>query len=170
MPALRSIFVLAGGLAAAVAAGQAPEFAQQYRQRLGGALDEMRTVVAQFDADAARNGLARDDALQRYTISPDDFLRDRGISMRTLLERFETLSEQQYRLTTWPDLARPLALLDGYDRQVMEGAWRDFEPAVPVTMHSFAWTGAGFVIGALLVGGFARLVRFRPRPAGPPVR
>ncbi|MBR7518809.1 DUF2937 family protein, partial [Mycobacterium tuberculosis] len=36
---------------------QAPEFAQQYRQRLGGAVDELQTIIARFSADAARLGL-----------------------------------------------------------------------------------------------------------------
>ena len=38
MPLLRRGFVLAAGLAGALSASQAPEFAQQYRQRLGGAI------------------------------------------------------------------------------------------------------------------------------------
>ena len=38
---------------------QAPEFAQQYRQRLGGALDELTAIVQRFDQDAARAGLDR---------------------------------------------------------------------------------------------------------------
>ena len=42
-------------LAIAVLAGligsQAPEFAQQYRQRLGGALEELNRIVSEFDAE-----------------------------------------------------------------------------------------------------------------------
>ena len=167
MPALRSVFIVAGGLATAVASSQAPEFAQQYRQRLGGALDEMRTIVAQFDADAARSGLDRPGALQRYSLSPDSFLRDRGISLGSILGRCEALSAQAERLSTWPAVARPLALVRGSDPQVLEGTWRDYEPAVPVTAHGLAWTGAGFAIGGLLGAGLARAVRFRPRRTKP---
>ncbi len=45
------------GLVFAMAASQIPEYAQQYRQRLGGAIDELRTIVARFDEDSAREGL-----------------------------------------------------------------------------------------------------------------
>ena len=31
-------------------ASQGPEFSQQYRQRLGGAIDELNRVVARFDS------------------------------------------------------------------------------------------------------------------------
>ena len=57
----RAIMALLVSLTGGLAASQAPELAQQYRQRLGGALDEITQVVADFDADAAQNGLRRDE-------------------------------------------------------------------------------------------------------------
>ncbi len=53
------------GLAGAVAASQLPEYAQQYRQRLGGAIDEISRIMAEFDADAARIGLSREQDISR---------------------------------------------------------------------------------------------------------
>jgi hypothetical protein len=45
-------------LAIAVLAGligsQGPEFAQQYRQRLGGTLEEIKRIVSEFDAKGSR--------------------------------------------------------------------------------------------------------------------
>ena len=56
-------------LAIAVLAGligsQGPEFAQQYRQRLGGALEELNRIVAEFDREVQRQNLTRADALKR---------------------------------------------------------------------------------------------------------
>ena len=43
---------LAIGLVCGLLGTQAPEFAQQYRQRLAGAVDELSRVVATFDAEA----------------------------------------------------------------------------------------------------------------------
>jgi hypothetical protein len=52
------MFVRRLALAIAVLAGligsQGPEFAQQYRQRLGGALEELHRIIAEFDAEAQR--------------------------------------------------------------------------------------------------------------------
>lgn len=53
----------AGGLCCALAASQFPEFSQQYKQRLSGAVDELAWVVERFDADAAALGMSRDAAL-----------------------------------------------------------------------------------------------------------
>jgi len=44
--------MLARRLAVAIALIAGLEFAQQYRQRIGGALDELRRIVAEFDAEA----------------------------------------------------------------------------------------------------------------------
>ncbi|MFL4990854.1 MAG: DUF2937 family protein, partial [Microvirga sp.] len=37
------------GLLGGVVASQGPEFGQQYRQRLGGAVDELRQVISRFE-------------------------------------------------------------------------------------------------------------------------
>ena len=58
------MIILALGLVFGGVFSQAPEYAQQYRQRLGGAIDELKQVVADFNADAEREGLQTDDALK----------------------------------------------------------------------------------------------------------
>ena len=53
---LRVVSVVVGLMGGAGLA-QFPEYAQQYTQRLGGALDELSRVVADFDRSAAATGL-----------------------------------------------------------------------------------------------------------------
>ena len=55
-------FGLALGLLGGVVAAQAPEFAQQYAQRLGGAADELRRQVAVLESDAQATGTTREGA------------------------------------------------------------------------------------------------------------
>ena len=64
------ILTLAGALTGGAVVSQAPEFAQQYRQRIGGALQELNAVVADFDKDAAASDMTREQALTRYSRSP----------------------------------------------------------------------------------------------------
>jgi hypothetical protein len=169
----RLLVVVAAALGGLVGS-QFPEFAQQYRQRLGGALDEMRQVVADFDADASRNHLTRDQALSNYGAADAGFLRDQGASMQGAIGRYERLNEQRSRLDAAPPLMRPVVVLSGPDRRVLRGAWADFDPAVPVTPSGFLWAGIGFVAAAGLVsllrqlGGIAlRGVRARRTEAAP---
>ena len=75
---MRRALATLGGLGLAIACSQFPEYAQQYEQRLGGAVDELRIIVADFDADARKFGLSREEALGRYAASPDPFIMARG--------------------------------------------------------------------------------------------
>ena len=78
---MRRSLGLVGGLALGVALSQFPEYAQQYTQRLGGAVDELRVITSDFDRAAAQSGLTREQALARYQQSPDQFLTGRGRAM-----------------------------------------------------------------------------------------
>ena len=155
---LRMIGRFIVGLAAlfgAVVSSQFPEFSAQYRQRLGGALEELRVIVSEFEASAARSGLTRDDALARFGETGEPFLQEQGTSTGTAIRRFESLASQRERLETASPVMRPVVVLSGADRRVLEGAWQDYEPAVPVTPSGFVWAALGF----FLAGGLVSLFR-----------
>ena len=143
---LTAITVCAG----AVFASQAPEFAQQYRQRLGGAMEELTQVIADFDADAARHDLDRQQALDIHRRATEPFLQDRGISTEVAIRRLNRLHLQARQFETLPPLLRPIAIAYGPDERLLDGTMQDFEPAVPVTAHGAVWTGAGAFIAYLL--------------------
>ncbi len=153
-----------------ISASQFPEFSQQYRQRLGGGLDELRQVIADFDADAARNGLTRQEAMRTYGESAERFFRDRGMSMKTVISRLQRLEAQRESLETAPPIAKPLIVMRSPDHRIVSRAWSDFEPAVPVTFSGFAWGGFGLIAGgglAFLLSRLSRRVLGRPKaPAG----
>lgn len=132
---------------------QAPEFAQQYRQRMGGAIDELRTVVEDFDRDAENSRMNRQSALDTLDRSDDRFLRDRSSSMRGTISRYERLAEQLRRLDAAGPLSRPLIVARNPDAQIAAAAWQSYEPALPLTA-----AGAGYgAAGALMLGLLARL-------------
>ena len=141
--------MFAGGLAA-VLASQAPEFAQQYGQRLGGAVDELRTVVERFDQDARRNGLSREGGLNQLETSTDAFLAARGASMRSTMQRFEALSGQRQAMTAPDVLTRVGAVVRNYDGGIARAAWRDYKPALPLTLEGLLFALIGFAGGALI--------------------
>ncbi|MGR9498947.1 DUF2937 family protein [Rhizobium leguminosarum] len=163
-PIARIIAVVAG-LAGGTVFSQAPEFAQQYRQRIGGAIDELRVIVEDFNAQAAEHHLDRQQALNAYARSSDDFLRDRGVSMRSTITRYETLMSQQLHLGTAAPVAKPFVLLQDADDVVFANTWRDFVPGVPVSFAGLVWGAIGFIGGwivvALLGLGARRAVRTR---------
>lgn len=162
MPRTVSIAVALFG---AVAASQAPEFAQQYRQRLGGAIDEMRNVVSQFDGDAAANGLDRGGAITRLRGNADPLAKARGDAAETAAARLERLTGQREAMNQSGAIGRILAIARDPDPQIARGALEAFEPAVPTTGEGLVVAGLGFLASYGLLRLLARPFRhFRRRP------
>lgn len=150
---MKRIICLAGALIGGIGLSQVPEFSQQYAQRLGGAIDELTTVIARFDADAAAAGLTREEGLERYGASPDTFLVDRGLSMQAVFERHAQLTAQREALRASGALERLTGLTRYFDNDVGAATLEDFRPAVPVTTEGLTLAAIGVGLGYGLVWG-----------------
>lgn len=158
----RLVFALS--LLCAAFASQAPEFAQQYRQRVGGAVDELRAMIVQFDADAQSEKLTREEALKRLDSNADPLASKRAVAMRDSVAREERLSRQLQSFADAGPMARIGVMLTDYDPGVARRAWQVFEPAVPLTVEGLVSGLIGFIVG----GGLLRLLIWpftRKKPA-----
>lgn len=157
---LRSL-ALAGGLTGAAATSQFPEYSQQYLQRLGGAVDALAEVVADFDASAAASDLSRDAALAQMHGTP--FLERRGADMARSIARYERLSADLQRLEGQGPFMRAYHASRFTDRDIATAAWQAFQPAVPVSFAGLSFAAFGFLLGALAVGLVVNLLRWSVR-------
>ncbi|MEP3526045.1 MAG: DUF2937 family protein [Hyphomicrobiales bacterium] len=146
------LVVIVMGFVGAALFCQAPEIATQYQQRLGGAIDELRTVIERFDADVAKNGLDRTSALQLYNKSPEKFLHDRGASMSVAIERFDALRTQEAAFKTTSDLNKPIYVFREADQKVLKGVLDDYMVGLPATSSGAVYGSFGALLG-LLFGG-----------------
>ena len=165
---LGRMLTMAVALCGGILFSQAPEFTQQYRQRLGGALDELKILISEFDAQANDSGLDRQEALNIYAASSEAFLRNQGEAMRRIFARYDLLAEQQRKVTFAPSLTKPLVVLRNPDSTTFANAWRDFVPAVPVDFAGLAWAASGFFAGWLLaaiLGAAGKAVARKVRPS-----
>ncbi len=157
------------GLVFAVAASQIPEYAQQYRQRLGGAIDELQSIVARFDADSARQGLSEQQGVAHLTQDSDEFVRGRGFQMQDVIERLKTLAQTQTAMAQSGPLGRILILAGNFDPLIARRAYASYEPAAPVTAEGFGFGALGFLAGfglmRLLAMPFRRRRKTRHLPA-----
>ena len=150
-----------------VLASQLPEFAQQYRQRLGGALDELTAIVAQFDADAAerRHGSARRRS-PRSKPMPTSSPATAAAPCGQTIHRRDRLAGQDTKFRTAGPFVRLAVFAEDFDPQIARRAWAAFEPATPVTAEGFACAGAGALVGysalRLLAAPFRRRRRTAP--------
>jgi Protein of unknown function (DUF2937) len=159
MGATHRTIILAGALIGGAALSQAPEFTQQYRQRLGGAMAELQHVLADFDRDARANNLSREKALGLYAASPEKFLNDRGNSIRRIIDRYGRLARQNGDFASVKPVWQPFSFIADHDGQVWSGAWHDFQPGLPLTLRGAVWAGIGALFGAVLIWFPAPIVR-----------
>jgi len=167
VPGLARTIAVAMGLIGGVVASQGPEFAQQYRQRLGGAIDELQRVIQRFDTDAGANGHKRSDAIDRLRGSPDSLVSRQGDAMRANVERLERLQRHRQDFVDAGPFDRLAIMLRDADYDLAEATYHDFEPAVPATHEGVAAAAAGLVIGwgltLLSVTFFRRVFRLGRR-------
>tara|TARA_R110002094_G_scaffold70714_5_gene79357 strand:+ start:7866 stop:8372 length:507 start_codon:yes stop_codon:yes gene_type:complete len=147
---------LAGGLAGAAATSQFPEFSQQYIQRLGGAVDALAEVVADFDASAQAVGLTRDTALSQ--MQGNDFLDRRRVDMTETFGRYQALQSDLAELKGAGPFMRAYNLPLLTDAQIARAAWEEYQPAVPLNFAGIIFGGVGFVLATLLLGLVLKLL------------
>ena len=150
--AVASVF----GLGLAVALSQFPEYAQQYTQRLGGAVDELRVITEEFDRAAIAGGLDRAQALERFNASNDEFLAGRGVSMTATFQRFEQLSATLAEIEGAGAAERFRSLPAYLDSDIGQRTLHSYKPAVPATIEGVLYAGVGFVLGYLILSGIWR--------------
>jgi len=151
------------GLALGFVLSQAPEFGQQYRQRLGGAIDELRRIIQQFDEDSRRAGHDRAAALRVMTISAEQIIRDQATRMQELIARHGRLREQEEAFRNGGPFARMTALVVSFDRALVARTLQAYEPAVPVTTEGLLLAGGGFVFAYILLPALLEPWRRRRR-------
>ena len=158
---MRRFIAGAGGIGLAIVLSQFPEYAQQYTQRLGGAVDELRVITADFDRAAAEAGLDRDTAITRYNASNDEFLAGRGRSMTATFQRYENLSQTLLRIEGAGPVERLQSLPAYLDSDIGRRTLENYRPAMPVTVEGILYAAIGFLFGYLVLSA---LVRFCALP------
>jgi hypothetical protein len=154
------IAVLAG-----LIGSQGPEFAQQYRQRLGGALEELNRIVSEFDDEVQRRNLTRAGGLSQLEHNDDSLARERGKDMRKAIDRDQRLNEQIEAMNSAGPLTRLFVVAMNFDPEIARGALNNYEPAAPLSFGALAAASlaalCGWAATLLVAWPFRRRSRVR---------
>lgn len=153
------ILRLAVAVLFAAALSQFPAFSDQYVQRLGGQVDALSRLAAEFDNSARRADLTRDEALA--DLSGSAFRDAHQSNMRALFARLDRARTDLQMLRIAGPLERMLLPHRLRDRETLAATWGDFRPAVPVTVAGLWAAGIGLVLGWLLTALPGLLFRHR---------
>jgi hypothetical protein len=152
---------IVGAVVFGIGMSQFPEFTQQYQQRLGGAVDELRIITEEFDRTAANQGMTREQALASYTGS--QFLAVRSEDLQNTFLRYDRLSEDLRILENADAIGRFTSFLHMTDNQLVNSTWSAYEPAVPVDSDGFIFAAIGAMGGFYGFNQIAGLISRRRR-------
>jgi hypothetical protein len=128
--------VLVGGV---IAAGCVPSFIVQYRQRIGGMLDQVLKDLAPFQliADKLHHGSLQE-LIQHHLNSSDQTFYKEGAAVRSLVESAEQLRNTYQALNT--DLFHQLSYLAAkVDPLVVRATWEVFTPSFGFSVESIVF-------------------------------
>lgn len=149
-------------VAGAVLFSQAPEFFQQYLQRLGGHLDEARRTLAQFEHTASEAGLTLDKFINQTATNYDSAVARLAQVMSDALARVQHLDTAFTALRDASAWTRPFAFLRHLDAGIARATWTDYKPAVPTTFEGLIYAVVGMLVFlAVYHLLFRRLIRPR---------
>jgi Protein of unknown function (DUF2937) len=133
-------------VAGAITLSQAPEFFQQYLQRLGGHLDEARRVLARFEAVARESGLTLAQLIETTRSEASAPVAKLGGVMAEAQVRVQALAQAESALREADMWSRPWVFLRHMDAEIARGTWAIFKPAVPVTAEGFCYAATGMLL------------------------
>jgi len=149
---VRSLFAAVEGLldrficvAGAVIFSQAPEYMQQYLQRLGGHLDEARRQLDQLRDAAARSGLTLEQLTAHTDAARDPAVARLGDVLKETATRVDSLAAAEAAIRGASILERPFVFLHRLDPGIASATWSVFKPAVPTTLEGLAYALVGLV-------------------------
>lgn len=148
---------LAAALTCATCLSQFPAFSDQYVQRLGGQVDSLTRVAAEFDASARRADMTREQALA--DLSGSNFRDAHQADMRRTFARLEHAESDLQMLRIASPLERMALPHRLRDTETLTATWGDFKPAIPVTIAGFWAAGIGFLLGWLAMALIGLLFR-----------
>lgn len=159
-------------VAGAVIFSQAPEFMQQYLQRLGGHVDEARRQLRQFESVARQSSLTLEQLVHQTQTNTDPAVAKLGAVMTAAVTREEHLASAQDALLHASWLSRPFVFLRHFDADIAHATWAVFKPAVPTTFEGLVYAVAGMLVFVGLYHGGIKLpiVRIRRRVAAAKTR
>ena len=150
-------------VAGVIAAGCIPSFIAQYRQRVGGMLDQVLKDIAPFQAiaDKFHHGSIQE-LIRHHLDSTDLTFYNEGVAIQAMVESAEQLRRVFQALDT--DLFHQLGyLITKMDPLIARATWDIFSPSFGLSVESVVFGSAvGVLIWLTFLSvwyGIARLIR-----------
>jgi hypothetical protein len=135
---------------------QAPEFMQQYLQRLGGHLAEAQRRLGEYQAVARDTSQTLDHLIATSKANTDAAIARLGGVMEGAVHRVADLSAAEVAIREASPFTRPFVFLRHADPAIVHDTWTIYQPALPTTVEGLIYAGAGVVVMLAFYYGLIR--------------
>ena len=129
---------------------QIPAFMVQYKQRLGGHVDELARVIGQYESAATEHGRVVENYIELHLNSDTNEFISTGKLMTDNVERFHELSLSLQNLSEAAKTNKLFVFLRDIDLDIFKGTLRDFVPSISFNLDSILYCIVGLVISMSL--------------------
>jgi len=133
---------------------QFPQFIVQYKQRLGGHVDELTAIIQQYKEVAALNGKSIKEYIYLFLNSGISEFVSTGKIMNSNLQRLDYLSNALNDLMSSSGFSQFFTFIRTVDYPIFKGTLSNFTPGIAFNFETlvYLFTGAitGFVIFLLI--------------------
>lgn len=159
----KAIDTLLDRLSAVVGAflfAQAPEFFQQYLQRLGGHVDELKKQMVQLSYFSSKSGKSLQEYIHKFIHHSDSDVVEQGKFMQALWSRYDHLRKGWEALSDASLFTRPFKYLWYGDTEIISATYATYKPAVAFTYEGLFYAFLGAFIGYGCYNGLKLFLTF----------
>lgn len=141
-------FILVAG---AFIFSQAPQFIQQYTQRLGGHVAEIQYHIHRLQEAALLVNKTLPEYINKFLQSSEIEFRTQGLLMEQMLNRSLDLKvalESLQNATVWN---KPFVFVEYFYFDIAQGTWINFQPGLSYTLEGILYIILGMCIGQVLI-------------------
>jgi len=131
--------------AGAVVFMQIPAFLVQYKQRLGGHVDELALLIRKYKAAAADNSRTIDEYIGLHLQSDVKEFVSTGKIMSENLERFTDLSAALKSLSESKGIVKFFAFVKDIEFDIFKAALKNFVPGISFTFETLLYAAIGII-------------------------
>ena len=147
---LESIIDRIVAVAGAIIFFQIPTFLVQYKQRLGGHVDELARLIKQYKSAAASNGKSVEEYISLHLNSGVNEFISTGKLMTENMERFNELSIALQNLSDSSGIKKLFVFLKSVNFDIFKETYKDFVPGISFNLDSILYCIAGIIFSMLL--------------------
>ena len=129
---------------------QIPTFIIQYKQRLGGHVDELARLTAQYKSTAANYGKTVEEYIGLLLNSGIDEIKSTGELMTGHMNRFNELSQALHNLSEASGITKLFVFFKSIDLDIFRGTYKDFVPGISFNLESIVYCIVGIIFFMLL--------------------